>query len=68
MEGCYLLRVISIKPHVNPEKYCSKLDLLKAVTSRKRRELAKRPGVVFDQENVRQHAISVVRNKYLALD
>ena len=52
---------------INSNKYCSRLDQLKAALDEKRPELANRIRIIFHQDNTRPHVSLMTRQKLLQL-
>ena len=52
---------------INPNKYCSQLDQLKAALDKKHPELVNRKHIIFHQDNVRPHVSLMTRQKLLPL-
>ena len=52
---------------INSNKYCSKLDQLKAALDEKHPELVNRKCIIFYQDNTRPHVSLMTRQKLLQL-
>ena len=52
---------------INPNKYCSQLDQLKAALNEKRPELVNRKYIIFHQDTTRPHVSLMTRQKLLQL-
>ena len=52
---------------INCNKYCSRLDQLKAALNEKRPELVNRKRIIFHQDNARSHVSLMTRQKLLQL-